>query len=149
MARVEIDDPTLDAFLDDVVHRDLERRAYNVENDMKRLLRMHGGGRVYTRRFWRDKQGRLRMGGNRPPHQASAPGQPPATDTGRLLNSIYHVIEGVGSDLVAKIGSTVDYAEYLELGTRHMAPRPFERPALYSGFNASTGMLNERGEVMF
>lgn len=149
VARVEIDDTALDAFLDETVHRDLERRAFNVENDLKRLLRMHGTGRIYTRRFYRDREGRLRMGGRRPPHQASAPGRPPASDTGRLLNSVYHEIVGIGTDLTANIGYTANYGAYLELGTRYMAPRPALRPALYSGFDAQTGLLTEYGEEKF
>lgn len=148
MARIEIDDTALDAFLDRVVPADIERRAFNVENRAKRLLVMHGGGRVYTTRFWRDRQGRLRRGGRRVPHQASAPGQPPATDTGRLLQSIHHEIHGVGQDVEARIGSDVNYAIYLELGTRYMAPRPFLRPALQAAGD-STGLLNERGEEFF
>ena len=148
MATIEIDDTALDEFLDDVVRRDLERRAYNVENKAKRLLTLHGGGRVYTTRFWRDKDGRLRRGGRRVPHQASAPGMPPASDTGRLLTSIHHSVTGVLDTLEARVGTDVNYALYLELGTRYMAPRPFLRPALLAAGN-ETGLTNEFGEDYF
>lgn len=149
MATVEIDDAALDAFLDRVVEQDIERRAFNVENKAKRLLAMHGGGRVYTTRFWRDKEGRLRIGGRRVPHQASAPGQPPASDTGRLMASIHHQMVGAGQSVQAQIGSDVQYALYLELGTRYMAPRPFLRPALAAAVDAETGLLNAYGEEYF
>lgn len=54
-------------------------------------------------------------------HQASAPGQPPAPDTGALMGGVYHERE---AELTATFGSRMAYAAYLEFGTRHMAPRP-------------------------
>lgn len=60
-------------------------------------------------------------------HRASAPGQPPMTDTGRLANSITFDRAG---PLTATVGSNVIYALYLEYGTRRMAARPFMRPAV-------------------
>lgn len=60
-------------------------------------------------------------------HQASAPGQAPQTDTGRLASSIF--FDKVG-DLTAVVGSSVIYALYLEYGTSRMAARPFFRPAV-------------------
>lgn len=59
-------------------------------------------------------------------HQASAPGQPPQTDTGRLASSISVRITGYE----AVIFSRTRYAEYLEFGTRDMAARPFFNPAV-------------------
>lgn len=60
-------------------------------------------------------------------HQASAPGQAPATDTGRLANSIFFDQEGL---LSATVGSNLIYALYLEYGTTKMAARPYFRPAV-------------------
>lgn len=129
MATVEIDDTALDAFLARVVRADLERRAYNVENTAKRLMAAHGGGRVYTTRFWRDKQGRLRRGRPRVPHQASAPGQPASSDTGLSAATIHHEIVGGGTNLEARISGDGAF-KYFEFGTRYMAARPTLRPAL-------------------
>lgn len=59
-------------------------------------------------------------------HQASSPGESPATDTGNLVNSIkvkkgdkdtWFVVAGAG------------YASYLEFGTERMEARPFMTPA--------------------
>lgn len=60
-------------------------------------------------------------------HTASASGQPPMTDTGRLVNSIE--FDKIG-DLTATVGSKLAYATYLEYGTSRMAARPFFRPAV-------------------
>jgi HK97 gp10 family phage protein len=57
-------------------------------------------------------------------HQASAPGQAPAIITGDLKNSVRYELKG--SDLLFGAGNNeVDYAKFLELGTKKMAKRPF------------------------
>ena len=61
-------------------------------------------------------------------HQASAPGEPPASDTGRLVNSIR--TEYDQSNLVGRVVAGSAHAAYLEFGTQRMEPRPFMRPAL-------------------
>ena len=72
-------------------------------------------GRIYKR----GKRGRT--------HQASAPGEPPANDTGRLASSLRAEVstEALTASLIA--GTT--YAIHLEYGTTKMAARPFMRPA--------------------
>ena len=47
-------------------------------------------------------------------------------DTGRLRNSITHAQYDENTEV---IGSNVEYAPYVCLGTHKMAPRPFLRPA--------------------
>ncbi len=73
------------------------------------------------------KSGRLypRPGGRI--HQASAPGEPPAVDTGKLIKSIQSEME---SETIGVVYSDdVEYAPYLEYGTVRVAPRPFMAPA--------------------
>lgn len=48
-------------------------------------------------------------------------------DTGRLRNSITHVIRP--SEKAVYIGTNVEYGPYVELGTRHMKAQPYLRPA--------------------
>jgi len=60
-------------------------------------------------------------------HTASAPGQPPMSDTGYLASRI--TFDRLG-DLTAVVGTKVDYALHLEYGTERMAARPFFRPAV-------------------
>ena len=63
-------------------------------------------------------------------HRASAAGQPPATDTGFLVNNIALKIDSDG--LGASVESRADYSAFLEFGTSKMAARPFMQPALES-----------------
>lgn len=48
-------------------------------------------------------------------------------DTGRLRNSIAHQVRP--SEKSVYIGTNVEYAPYVELGTSRMKPQPFLRPA--------------------
>lgn len=50
--------------------------------------------------------------------------------TGNLHNSIDSRTEEQGDDTIAKIGTKVDYAHYLELGTSKMRAKPYMAPAL-------------------
>lgn len=61
-------------------------------------------------------------------HQASAPGEPPATDTGRLVQS--GRVDTNAAEISGTISWSTDYAPHLEFGTGKMAPRPYARPAL-------------------
>ena len=58
-------------------------------------------------------------------HRASAPGESPATDTGKLVNSIR---SRKGNEW-AMVYVSASYGGPLEFGTGRMAARPFLRPA--------------------
>lgn len=63
-------------------------------------------------------------------HQASAAGEFPAADTGRLHQSITTAMTASGPDVFrAETGANTPYATALELGTSKMAPRPFMGPS--------------------
>jgi HK97 gp10 family phage protein len=66
-------------------------------------------------------------------HRASAPGEYPKTDTGRLVSSI-SVEKGEGFALV---GSNLEYAPLLEYGTPKMDARPW----LKRTYNDSIGKI--------
>ena len=92
--------------------------AKQVEKEAKQSI-LQGGksGRVYRRRTVT--------------HTASAPGEAPASDTGRLVNSINTELETTALTSTVSAGSgIVKYARALEFGTRKVAARPFLFPAL-------------------
>lgn len=88
-------------------------------------------------------------------HRASAPGEAPATDTGRLVNSINLLFPQEGKGLQSKIGvidlnqqeigktgapTNVKYALWLEMGTSKVKKRPFIVPA----FKKTRGAMQKK-----
>lgn len=72
---------------------------------------------------------RSSQGGGTYDHVASAPGLAPNTDTGGLVKSI--AVEMDKEKIEAEVGSNLDYASWLEFGTkRNLSPRPWLEPAL-------------------
>lgn len=66
-------------------------------------------------------------------------------DTGRLRNSIAH--EPVG-DNTESIGTDVEYAPYVELGTRYQSPQPYLRPGVENYAEEYAGIIkNELSKV--
>ncbi len=61
-------------------------------------------------------------------HQASAPGEAPAIDTGQLFGAMEQSFEDGG--MTGVLAFLTEYAIHLEFGTTKMEPRPFARPAL-------------------
>jgi HK97 gp10 family phage protein len=97
------------------IRQALNAGALLVENHSKRsILTGAKTGRTY-------KRGTVS-------HRASAPGQPPASDTGRLVSSF--LTEPGPEPLSYDVRANAMYAGFLEYGTSKMAPRPFLRPAL-------------------
>lgn len=74
------------------------------------------------------KTGRIYRRGDEE-HQASAPGEAPASDTGTLVGRI-RVDRSREAELIGIVRASTDYAKALEYGTPRMEPRPFMRPAL-------------------
>lgn len=68
--------------------------------------------------------------GPRRTHIASAPGQPPNTDTGNLVRNIQPEFEAGG--MIGFVFSRAIYSRFLEFGTIKMSARPFLQPALES-----------------
>lgn len=63
-------------------------------------------------------------------HRASAPGEYPATDTGRLASSVTMVLPAVAAPrITATVGTDVIYGRHLEFGTSNMAARPWLFPS--------------------
>lgn len=84
------------------------------DNLRKETIKKNKTGKLYVRRT---KSGRRRR------HRASAPGETPAKLSGNYRKNIGFQIKGSES-MEFGIRDDVDYAEYLEDGTRNMKPRP-------------------------
>lgn len=77
-------------------------------------------------------------------HQASAAGESPASDTGRLAQS--GRTEFNAAELSGTVVFSTLYAPHLELGTEKMEPRPYLRPAL--AINMASIQADVAGEVV-
>ena len=60
-------------------------------------------------------------------------------DTGRLRNSITHIVDEDGKCVI--IGTNVEYAPYVELGTRRQKPQPFLKPAANDHYSTYKGIF--------
>lgn len=95
--------------------RGLIKGAMRVQGDaIRRIQNPPKTGRLYRRRSI--------------VHQASAPGEAPATDLGNLVNSI--TINPLPALLRVNINAGASYARALEFGTKHIEPRPYMRVSL-------------------
>lgn len=84
--------------------------AYNVQANIQDGMTEAKSGRIYGT------------------HQASAPGEMPAVDTGTLVGSI--AVDAQRGRLWAEVSAGAEYAAHLEYGTVNMAARPFMVPAV-------------------
>lgn len=92
----------------DEVDAVVESTAFGIQADVQAMMAGPHSGHIYNG------------------HQASAPGEAPAMDTGTLANSITTERDAPGEWTVY---TGVEYAPYLEYGTVHMEPRPSFTPA--------------------
>ena len=93
-----------------------------VRNEAVLTLSRPGKGRVYENYIYEDEAGNMKFGRRRNiPHRASAPGDPPAVDTGRLRQSVRYEVEGN----IGLVGTDLDYGKKLQFGTRKVAARPW------------------------
>lgn len=60
-------------------------------------------------------------------------------DTGRLRNSITHIVDEGTRHVI--IGTNVEYAAYVELGTRHQKPQPYLKPAANDHYSTYKGIF--------
>ena len=116
------------------VAESLQKSAEKVRNRaVQGIAKGPKTGRIYTHRFPSVFiGGRMRAVDKRArPHQASAPGEYPAGDTGNLMNSIF-TDEFVEPEekMTAEVWADAAYAKPLEYKPPHRGGRPFLRRAL-------------------
>jgi len=110
----------LQATLDDnKVKEYVTRGTMMVQNTAKKSILAGGTGKTYQKYEPRRT------------HTASAPNQPPASDTGFLVSQITMDVDvKANGTVVGQIISAAPYSKALEYGTVNMEPRPFMQPAL-------------------
>lgn len=112
MATVTINLSALESIATAKAVKGIQRAAQQGEARVKVILSQPGSGRIYGK------------------HRASAPGEPPAPDTGQLRAATQAdtQVREFGSDLVGRIVANKESAHALEVGTERIAPRPFFGP---------------------
>tara|TARA_Y100000004_G_scaffold121708_1_gene136859 strand:- start:2316 stop:2744 length:429 start_codon:yes stop_codon:yes gene_type:complete len=99
---------------DKVITRNAIRHVNRVANYFNRQIRLGMRNTPKTGREYPRQQGKKT-------HIASSAGNPPAIDTGRLVNSILtRPATAFGRNPIAKVSTNVEYAERLELILKRM-----------------------------
>jgi len=105
--------PKITAAMPGKVRAVIEKTLKNIDETVKESMREEKSGATYVR------------GGK--VHIASAPGEPPAIDTGVLVNSLFYRME---NNYLGIYGTNELHGLVLEFGGRKVAPRPWLKPAL-------------------
>lgn len=107
--------PEVIAALQQAAFRAVTRGTEKVKTRMvERIQNPPKSGRIYRR--------------NNVEHQASAPGESPASDTGRLAQSVTTSYNS--SKIAGYVNVSAKHAAPLEFGTPRIAPRPYARVSL-------------------
>jgi hypothetical protein len=108
------------------VSKVVRKTALQIEADIKLSIQEPKSGRIYGS------------------HQASAPGEAPATDTGLLVNSTQFKMV---NELTAEVNINAEYGPDLEYGSTTMAARPFIGPAIEKERKNFNDDLSKLGRV--
>ena len=87
---------------------------------------------------------RTRQGGGTYNHIAANEGQAPNTDTGKLVASIAVEKE---TDANYLVGSNLDYAAFLEFGTRDTGARPWLEPAMRKNIDELKKNISKAADI--
>lgn len=111
------------------IYRGVVKATNLVRNNIITLIRTsEPSGRTYGTSKINKSTGKPIRSGKRAIHIASAPGEPPAVDTGvyiRLITAVYDK-----PTLTGRVVSSGKQAAWLEYGTARMEARPHMRPGL-------------------
>lgn len=106
----------LEGGLEDAIFEALVLKAFAIQSSAIRSIAKVSSGETLT------------LYGPKRQHTVSKPGDAPNTDTGRLISSIR--VQQDKSAGIVSVGSNVEYAPWLEFGTRRMLARPWLGPAV-------------------
>ncbi len=99
------------------IERVIASSIQDVMNTAKQSIQQHGSSDVTYKKYNPKRT-----------HTASAPKNPPNSDTGFLVSNIHAVMDA--DKLGGAVESRADYSVFLEFGTSNMQERPFLQPAL-------------------
>lgn len=108
--------------------------AITVKNEAQRSMQNKSGGETQVR--YRNGQKRIVT--------VSKPGDPPNTDTGRLVRSVKARKTAPNEAEVGVLGQDAPYGKHLEYGTVNMEARPWLRPA----FKKSEQVIKEKLKML-
>jgi len=103
------------------IQQQMKNRCYRAANELRNaaqdVLKGRCSGRLY------------RVSGKSRRHRASAPGEPPAVDSGKFRTSWESTTQIIGNSYISRIETKHNVNGYtlgslLEYGTSRMAPRP-------------------------
>lgn len=101
--------------IDDAASQRMAEAVNAVRNQALETLSGSRSGRTYY------------VPGTRRTYTASAPGEPPATATAELRQSVKTSVRGEGRTVIGEVGTDKIQGKMLEFGTRSIAPRPWLR----------------------
>ena len=104
------------------------------------LPEMEKLGRLWLAEVGADMLQEIKASISTPGPPASLPGRPPHREHGDLLAGMHASV----SKTTLAIISEEPHGEFLEKGTRHMAPRPFMTPVLVRRWQHYVQMLGKR-----
>ena len=130
--------PTVKRELKKVVRARMMAAARAYEKELRRLMEEPKSGVIDTRK-----------GSS---HQASAPGEAPAIDTGAMSKGIIHGMAskgemGWGVGIGMRTVALTEQARALELGTWKMAPRSMWKPAMITLRARMKAILSAKGKL--
>lgn len=115
----------------DKVKKTLEKELAAKRKERRKVMRqgcMFLASKVTSKMIHSPRGGRTYKRGGKL-HKASAPGEPPAVDTGQLIHSVDYNIVNKKEQTTGKVGvmkrDVAKQAEALEYGTSKMRARPF------------------------
>jgi hypothetical protein len=106
--------------------------ANEVRNETIKTLSGNRTGRIY------------KVPGTQVTYTASAPGEPPAVQTGQLRNSVTAIVEKEGKSVKGFVGTELMKGLWLEKGTSKMAPRPWLKPSFDKSLERVKEILSRR-----
>ena len=93
------------------------KRMYEAVNEVRNQVNVTLSGNRTGRTY--------KVPGTNRTYTASSPGEPPAQATGRLRQSVFTRVEGMGNQVTGRVGTELPYGLWLDEGTKKMKPRPW------------------------